>query len=142
MKDHLYPFESQIKKYAVKEHDVIDQAILIWRLIYHMIIEYQKKHNDWTFIRHEDLSRDPLKHFEHLFEKLDLTCSDNIKKQIQQYSHHSNPGEAPDGLVHFLKRDSKSNIFNWKRRLSNQEIEKIKYRVADISSAFYSDEDW
>ncbi len=60
MKDHLYPFENEIKQYSEEEYDIIDQAILLWKLIHKMIIKYKEKHNDWIFLRHEDISQNPL----------------------------------------------------------------------------------
>jgi len=141
MKDHLHPFEAEIKEYAEKEHGIIDQATLLWRFIHHMIIKYQKNHNDWVFIRHEDLSRDPLRGFENLFNKLNLRFSEHVREVIKEHSDAANPSEPPEG-GDSLKRDSQSNIWNWKSRLTTSEIEKIRTQVEDISSVFYSDEDW
>jgi hypothetical protein len=65
-----------------------------------------------------------------------------MKKTIENYCGPKNPTEAPINDVYCLKRDSKSNIWNWKRRLSRSEIERIRIGVEDISRYFYSDEDW
>jgi hypothetical protein len=56
MSDYLYPFESDIRAFAESEHDIIEQATLLWRILHHMILPYQEKHQDWVFIRHEDIS--------------------------------------------------------------------------------------
>lgn len=142
MKEHLYPFEEEIRAFAEKEHGVIEQAILIWRLIHHMISKYQRSHKDWIFLRHEDLSREPIKHFQRIFKKLNLQFTDKIKAVIEEYSSGSNESEAAEGVIHLLKRDSRSNIYNWKNRLTLQEITEIRHRVEAISHEFYSDEDW
>jgi len=141
MKYHLHPFEAEIRKYAEKEHSVVDQAILLWRLIHHMIIKYKKNHEDWIFLRHEDISRNPVDSFQILFERLNLKFSKHILVKIKKYSNSANPSEAiANGDS--LRRDSKSNIFNWKRSLTRSEIENIRFKVEDISRLFYSDEDW
>lgn len=143
IKDHLYPFESEIKEYANKEHDIVDQAALIWKLIYYVILKYQRKHKDWAFIRHEDLSQKPLTGFQALFKKLNLGFSKHIRKAIKEYSDSANPTETPvNDFRSKVKLNSKLNIWNWKNRLTISEIERIRKRVGDISYAFYSDEDW
>jgi hypothetical protein len=141
MRDHLSSFEAEIREYVDKEHDIIDQATLLWRLIYHMVIKYQNNHNDWIFIRHEDLSRDPLRGFQNLFNNLNLEFSEHVRETIKEYTNSTNPSEAPE-KGQSLKRDSKSNILNWKSRLTVSEIERIRTQVEDISSVFYSDKDW
>lgn len=141
MKDHLFPFEAEVREYANRGHDLIDKAILLWKLIHHIIIEYKNNHKDWIFIRHEDISRNPLDNFRTLFEKLDLKFTDYIKAKIKEYSKSSNPSESPKN-GDSIKLDSKSGIWNWKRRLTKSEIERIRIGVEDVSSVFYSDEDW
>jgi len=44
MRNHLYPFEAEIREYTKTEHDIIDQASLLWRLIYHVARIYQRDH--------------------------------------------------------------------------------------------------
>jgi len=141
MRDHLRPFEVQIREYANEEHDIIDQAILLWKIIHSVIIKYRAHHKDWIFLRHEDISRDPLGHFRNLFGRFDLDFSLRVKSVIQEYSNPSNPTEAPEGDS-FLKRDSRANVWNWKNRLTDSEIDRIREQIESISGAFYSDADW
>lgn len=60
MKDYLQPFATQIKEYVEVEHDVIDQGAFLWKLIHSVIGKYVEQFPDWIFVRHEDISRDPL----------------------------------------------------------------------------------
>ena len=109
MRDYLYPFESEIRTFAETEHDIIEQATLLWRIIHYTILQYQEKHKDWIFIRHEDISTDPLYHFEYLYKKMNLTLTDKEKQVIEEYSSKDNPTEATKGHT-LVKRNSKSNI--------------------------------
>lgn len=142
MQDYLYPFEAEIKKYASESHDKLDQAALCWKLIHHVILEYQKKYKNWIFIRHEDLSRDPMNRFQEIFNKLDLQFSEQNKQEIQASTSASNPVEPPQNSFNFFNRDSKGNIWSWQERLTPAEIEKLREQVEDVSASFYSDEDW
>lgn len=107
-------------------------------------MQYQTNHPDWIFIRHEDISQDPVASFQTLFKSLDLEFTEKAKAVIETYSGSDNPGNtlAPVGSEETLKRNSKSNIFNWKKRLSDLEIKEIKNRVEDICCMFYSDNEW
>jgi len=141
MKDHLYPFEKEIREYAEKEHDIIDQATLLWNIIHYMIIKYMKTHTDWIFLRHEDIARDPLGGFQIIFKKLNIEFSKYIKDVIKDYSCSTNPIEQFKGSKS-LKRNSKLLISTWKYRLTVSEIDRIRSKVENISEVFYSDEDW
>ena len=126
-----------------RSNDFISEASLVWLCLTKIIIEYKKLYPYWLYIRHEDLSYDPMKQFELLFKKLDLVLTSKVKKFIQETSDHSNPSDVLNkGKVHQLERNSRENINNWKKRLTNKEIKKIHDITEHISSKFYSDKDW
>jgi hypothetical protein len=124
-----------------KKHDLIERAALLWKIIHQVILKYQEKHKDWIFLRHEDISRRPRDHFQILFNKLKLTFSEDVKRQIEEYSSPANPPEASPHYA-FNKINSEANIWNWKKRLSLGEIKTVRAIVEDISCHFYSDSDW
>ena len=142
MKEHLYPFEAEIVEYAEKEPDIIDESALLWKIIYSFVIKLQTHYSDWLFIRHEDISRNPLTGFENIKNVFNIEYSQEVIKKIAKYSDSVNPGEVPSNNSYDLFRNSKENIWNWKNRLTGAEIDKIRAKVEDVSSYFYSDEDW
>jgi len=142
MRDHLYPCEEEIKEFVEYEHDVIDRGILLWKMFYYIVDQYRRDHDDYIFVRHEDLSLRPVEQFKKLFDQLNVEFTERIERVIIDYSNASNPSEAPAGILHQLKRNSVANIKNWKVRLSKSEIERIREGVQNISSLFYGDEDW
>ena len=95
-------------------------------------------------MRHEDLSRNPVHGFRGLYEQLGLEFTEQTQQVIKNYSSSKNPSEtdAPVGSDEILLRNSQSNIWNWKSRLTASEIVRIHAAVKDVSSAFYSTEDW
>jgi hypothetical protein len=144
MNEVLYPFEAQVRAFASKEQEIIDQAILLWRMIHYTAHQYRRTHDDWIFVRHEDLSRQPLRGYHQLFERLGLPFTSTVEEAIQEYSSSRNPHDpaAPVGSEHTLRRNSEANIHNWRRRLTPGEIGKIRSEVEDISTFFYEDTDW
>lgn len=141
IRDHLAPFEAEIRAFAQQEQDIIEQGILLWRIIHHVILKFQRSHQDWIFLRHEDLSEQPIYHFEHLYQRLHLNFTSEVQAIIRDYSDESNPTEAQKGHL-LTKRDSKANIKSWKKKFTRAELTHLRASVEDISQAFYSDADW
>jgi hypothetical protein len=157
MKHHLHEYKSEIEKFSENKRNIIDQAILLWNLIHYMILYYQNNNPNWIFVKHEDLSKRPWKEFKNLYNKLDLTYSLNIEEDIKTFSC---PGHA-DRIQPYIKskiqrykrrladdhsdkrkRNSQLNIWSWQKRLTVEEIKKIKRKTYKIASKFYTEEDW
>ena len=137
MEQHLSKFETEIKDFVKNDKDIIEQAILLWNLVHYMILQYKEKHPEWIFVKHENISTNPISEFEMIFRKLNLEFITKVKKTIEEFSLTTNKDEQS-----LLKRDSKSNIWSWKERLTTDEINLIREKTYNISKHFYSDDDW
>lgn len=140
MRDLLAPFADEIRSYAERPRSIVEQASLLWRMVYATALDFRARHSDWVFVRHEDLSRDPLGGYAALYERLGLTWSDGARAAIGAASAADNPAEQRS--KHDVRLDSQAAITSWKRRLSEQEIDTIKGSTADVAAAFYGSEDW
>jgi hypothetical protein len=144
MEHHLGGFKAEIEHFVQegRDSDLVGQGILMWRMFSHVILKYKETHPAWLFIRHEDLSADPVAGFAKIFERLSLDYSQKVQDVIRAFSNPTNPSEQLNGDPMYLKRDSRSNIWNWKKRLTADEIDRIRENTSDISHLFYSEEDW
>ena len=142
MRDYLGPFEEEMQAYVRHEHDIIDQAALLWKIIYHVAARNRESHPDWVFVLHEELSRNPLDGFRDLFSAVGLTFTPAIEAVVSTSTSRDNPAEVPEGTIHSWKRDSKANIWNWKERLTDAEVDRIHTIVNDVAVKFYSETDW
>jgi hypothetical protein len=142
IEDHLSAFRSELDAFAREDRDILDQAALLWRLIHSTIADYRGRHPDWVFVRHEDLSRDPIGGFRVIFEALDLRYTESVQQVIRYSTSATNPADRTPGEPGFGVRDSRANIDNWRRRLTPAEINRIRSQVQDVSSRFYDDEQW
>jgi hypothetical protein len=140
MSDYLAPFEAEIRDFAQKDHDILEQAPLLWRIIHHLILQFQQKHKDWLFLRHEDISANPLHYFKYLYRQMNLTFTSHVQKVIEDHSSEDNPTEAENHTS--LKRNSKANINSWRNKFTEAELTRLRRDVEDISHQFYSDADW
>ena len=100
------------------------------------------KHPEWIIKRHEDLSLNPVKEFRNIYRRLSIPFSEKIQSRIKKSTNNNNPSEAPEGVTHQMQRDSKSNILNWQKRLTEKEVTTIRNIVQDISIHFYDDDTW
>ena len=143
MNGHLEPFKEEIMSFTKQEKDIVDHAALLWNLVHYMILKYKKMYPDWIYIRHEDLSRNPLDGFRSVFERLDLDFSRYTAETINKYSSAEGSMGAQSGIkFQDLKRNSVANIDTWKSRLNRSEIERLRSQVKEISRCFYSDDEW
>ena len=140
MEKEIGKFATEIEDYVKVEREIIDQAILLWNVIYHMVSKLKSLNKDWLFLRHEDLSLDPDRNYRTIFEYIDEDYSPKVRKQILDYSNPNNPSEQSQGIA--IKRNSAANIWNWKNRLSEEEIARIKEGTSAIADLYYSSEDW
>ena len=107
----------------------------MWNTLHATILHYREKYaEEWCFVKHEDLSLNPLNEFENIFNFLKLDLSEEIKTKINETTTST--------IATTHKRDAKQNINTWKERLSKEEIAKIKEGTQKVWRHFYSEEDW
>ncbi len=137
MEKHLSEFESEITKFAEIEQDLVDQGILLWNIIYSMVLKYQASYDQkWIFIKHERISADPSREFILLYDRLEIPFSEHVENRIAEFS------VVKPGNQDSLRRDSKTVIKNWHKRLTESEIARVKDKTERVASQFYSEEDW
>jgi hypothetical protein len=141
MADHLREFEHEIRQMADEEYDIVDQASLLWRIVYSVLLKYKTAHPDWLFLRHEDLARDPVGGFTRVFQWLDLEYSDKIQRGVRWYSSGSPYAEGTTE-AHAIRRDSAMTRHNWRKTLSPDDVMRLRTAVEPLSGRFYDDSDW
>lgn len=140
MDKHLSSFRTQMEESVRVKPSVIEQGILLWNCIHHVIGKYRNNYGSWLFVRHEDLSIDPVANFGRIYEQLGLDFTRHARQKIIQSSGSHNPVEALSGSE--LLRNSIANIKNWKNRLTPAEIYNIKVQTRQVAREFYGEEDW
>jgi Sulfotransferase family len=142
LRDWLGPFEEEMRHHARVGVDLVEQAILMWRALYTVIDGLRSRHPEWSFVRHEDLSADPITGYRDLFVALDLAWSERVEKEIRASSATGNPGEVPIWRHGSVKRDSSAATQTWRSRLSPDDIERVRTGTKDVWPRFYSETEW
>jgi hypothetical protein len=141
MGEQLYDFEGEITDMVKADHDIIDQASLLWRLIYSVLLRYRAAHPAWILVRHEDLARDPVNGFAELYRRLGLRYSRQIIDQVRWYSGGSRDLEA-NAPPHAIRRDSEQTISSWRWRLSREQQSRLRAQVEEQASGLYAESEW
>jgi hypothetical protein len=141
MEERLQAFEGEIARMAKVEHDIVDQASLLWRMIYSVLLEYRRAHPDWIVVRHEDLALDPVGGFASLYRRLGLGYSEDIRRRVRWYSSGSPELEADAG-PYAIRRASEQAIQGWRQRLSAEEQSRLRAQVEPLATRFYAESEW
>lgn len=140
MRDHLEPYRGQME--SAKADDIIGQSALLWNLIYRSVHATLERNPAFIAVRHESLSLDPINGYRDLYNSLGLDFTPRVEKIILNSSSSENPMELSRRKVHSVKLDSRANMENWKKRLTEEEIKRIREMTEEGSHLFYPDVEW
>lgn len=135
-------WHQQIEYHVNNTTTVLEEASLLWKLFYHAAMQYRENYPDWLFLRHEDLSIQPVENFRIAFDALGLKFTGRCRRFLDKSTAGNNPVDAPGHSTNYQKRNSRANAYKWKKRLSSDQVELIRNEVEPVSSHFYSKEEW
>ena len=140
MRDYLEKDRADMEK--MPPDDIVGQASLLWRMIYRVVHSTRKAHPDFQIVRHDDFSRDPVARFRELYTSLGLSFTPRAEQAILKSSSSENPNELARNKTHSVKLDSRANMENWKKRLSPEEIKRIRDITGEVTALYYPEEVW
>lgn len=77
-----------------------------------------------------------------LYEALGLPLTREAENAITAASSDANPKETSVENPHETRLDSRANLTTWKRRLSEDEIDRIRKVTEETATLFYRGDDW
>ncbi len=140
MRDHLGPYRQDME--SIAKDDIIGQAALLWAMIYLVVHADRERIPSIRVVRHEDLSLDPIAGYRKLYGELGLNFTPRVEQTILNSSSSDNPTELSRKKVHSVKLDSRANLDNWKRRLSSEEISRIRRVTEEVAHHYYPEVSW
>ena len=142
MRDLLGPFRTEMARALEPGHDLVDRVALHWHVVYRTVASYRERFPAFLVVRQEDLSREPGTGYRGLYEELGLPLTRAAERAIADASSSANPKETTVENPHETRLDSRANLTSWKRRLSEDELERIHAATADTAALFYSPDEW
>jgi sulfotransferase family protein len=134
--ERLRRFEPELQQ----PRDPLEEAALLWRLLYSIVDEYRRAHPDWAFVRHEDAARAPLETFMELYGRLGLELTPQARRTIERSSAADNP--AASSKRHAIELNSAATAERWHTQLTSAEIARLREATQDVWPLFYADGDW
>ena len=140
MQDYLEPYRNDMQ--TIKSDDIIGQASLLWMMVYRVVHLTGERIPSIHIVRHEDLSLDPVSGYRTLYQSLGLDFTSHVEQTVLSSSSSENPSEVSRKKVHAVKLDSRANLDNWKRRLTSDEIARIRRMTEEVAHLYYPEVDW
>lgn len=114
-------------------------SLIEYMIVYNELSQF-KDNESYYFLKHEELSLNPNHEFKKVYEFCGLNFNSKIQKYIFDNTKANNKKDTKK--VSNTKRDSKSIIYNWKGKISKEEMNLIKELTFDIIKDYYPDEEW
>ncbi|MEJ5241904.1 MAG: sulfotransferase [Anaerolineales bacterium] len=138
VRDYLEAYREAFE--AKPPKDLIDQAAWLWRIIYHTVWQIRQRHPEFQIVRQEDLSLDPIGGFRQIYHTLGLDFTSRVEQTILTSSGSENPVELT--RTHSIRLNSRASLHNWKKRLTEEEIARIRTLTADTWPLYYTEDEW
>jgi hypothetical protein len=122
--------------------DMIGKSCLLWRMVYQIVEQFKQEYPHFQVVRHEDLSLQPVAGYRALYTALDLSFTAQAEQAILSSSSSENPVELSKRAIHSVQLDSQANLHNWKRRLSPEEIKRVRQLTEEVAARYYPELDW
>jgi hypothetical protein len=113
----------------------------MWRLVYTVARTFELASPSWTFLRHEDLARNPSEGFAALFRRLGLRYTEGIDHTVRWFASGPVEGEAV-AAEQAIRRHSADTTERWRQRLTLDERARIRATCEPLATSFYPDADW
>ena len=138
----LAPFQDALETDRRRENDLIDHAVLMWRVLNSVVARYEAEHPDWQVLRYEDLAIEPTTGFQVLFDALDVPWDAEVAAAIARATSADQISEVPADSAGGTQRNSRAAMRTWVGRLTAEEIARIREGTRDVASRWYEERDW
>lgn len=142
MEDCAGPYAGEIERFAACERSPLEQAVLLWNVIYRRVTDYQREHPEWSFVRHEDLAAAPADAFGDLYARHGLVFGPAARRFLGRSTSSRNPADVHPEHYKTVHRDSREASRAWIGRLDADEVRRVRSATDEVSSAFYGASDW
>jgi len=140
MRDWLGPFDSEMREALSPSWTLIERVALLWKVIYSVVDD--ERFPQVQLVRHEDLSAHPEPRYLDLFRALDLAYTSDVAQMVRKSTAPGNPAEIRVERPHETELDSKANLQNWRHRLTDGEVARIRELTSEAAGRFYPDLSW
>lgn len=117
----------------------IERAACMWLMIYTALCRYVSQNDEMFYVRHEDLSVDPVGQFQVLYSRLGLDWSATIEERIVASTTDSTKAKHS---AHDVSRNSIHNLEKWRCVLTTDDLNVVRRITESVANEFYDDDEW
>jgi hypothetical protein len=133
----LAPYRREIETLSHAPADPVTHAGLLWRIVYGTLPRFTDEFQNILVVRHEALSSTPVEQFERLSRSLGLPFDGETAERIRGFTDDRNPTELDQAQPHAVRVNSGANLWNWQRRLTNEEIQLVREATQEVVELYY-----
>ena len=145
MRDWLEPFRTDMEAVAATSEDLVGRVGMLWRLLYLVAAEYERRCPAVRIVRYEDLVADPVSSFAGLYAGLGLGFDERAEAEVvrsttgsaQRRAHRWSLSRRGLSKTGFRPMDSRANLVAWKRQLGADEVARVRAITASVADRWY-----
>jgi hypothetical protein len=145
MGDWLEPFRPEMEALAAAPDDVDGRVSLLWRLLYLVVAEYERRCRALSIVRYEDLSAEPLRGFADLYAALGIGFDERARRAVMRSTSGNVTGRAHrwslsrSGLSKTAYRplDSRAKMLTWRSGLDDDQVARVRALTQSVASRWY-----
>lgn len=140
--DHLGPWLPAVERHLAGDRDPLEEAALTWAVLNGVSAEQAAAHPRWQVVRHEDLSDDPRSGFLALYAAfgLDVPAAASAL-DAELAAQRRAPTEVSGAQYRSIHRNSSAAAASWRRRLTADEVARVRAVVGEAAGP-YADDAW
>jgi hypothetical protein len=121
---------------------ILEQISILWATIYAVVLACAEANPRLILVRHEDICQDPLGVFRRLYAAVGVPWGPRAEQAIRSSSSETNPPELGRGEAHSVYLDSRAAMDSWRRRLTADEVSRIRGLTEHVAAHFYPEPAW
>jgi hypothetical protein len=126
---------------AAAPGDLAGRVATLWRLLYLLAAEFERRCPAVSVVRYEDLAADPVPSFAGLYAALGLTFGERAEREVvrstsggaERTAHRWSLSRSGLSKTGFRPMDSRANLVAWKRQLDADEVVRVRALTASVA---------
>lgn len=126
----------QIALFAREPQPVLDQAALLWKVVYGFAAQHYLGHARTVFVRQEDLAEDPRSEVARVFAAIGASHTPAVDAFLESTLKADSPVDFAQDGGSYVRRNAQETTQKWKSRLAREEIARVMEIVGETAGAY------
>jgi Sulfotransferase domain len=145
VRDWLAPYRAELEAVAADLEDLPGRVGSLWRMLYLVAAEHERRHEGVRVVRYEDLAAEPVSSFAELFGWLGLRFDRGVERAVvrattgttKRRAHTWSLSRSGLSKTGYRPMDSRANLTAWRRALTAEELARVREVTAEVAGRWY-----